>query len=105
MIDLAVSCIDSCLRRNGRECIIGCAQRVLDNPPSIGSIITVKHLGYLQNGTLRHAFYWRERLDASSYSFPRKQLVSVAFSPLYNLILSEGQACKLEKSSQPKRIL
>ena len=45
------------------ECIVGCDQSVFDNPPKIGSIITVKHNSLYNNGTLRHPFYWRERSD------------------------------------------
>src|SRR6185369_5944673 len=33
-----------CRQRNGRECIVGCSQKILENPPSIGSVITVKHI-------------------------------------------------------------
>ena len=52
-------------RINGLESIIGCYQHVLEDPPPIGSVITVKHFGYHQNGTLRHPFYWRIRFDLS----------------------------------------
>src|SRR5689334_20460676 len=53
--------------------MVGCSQNVLDNPPSIGSVITVKHIGHLQNGVMRHVFYWRERKDIPSNLFPQKQ--------------------------------
>src|SRR5690349_18970288 len=41
------------------ECIVGCFQQVLEDPPPMGSVITVKHNGAFQNGTLRHPFFWR----------------------------------------------
>jgi hypothetical protein len=47
-------------RSNGLTCIVKChTQHVLDVPPPIGSLLTVKHSGFLKNGTLRHPFYWR----------------------------------------------
>ena len=47
-------------RSNGLTCIVKChTQQVLDVPPPIGSLLTVKHSGFLKNGTLRHPFYWR----------------------------------------------
>ncbi len=48
------------LRSNGLTCIVKChTQELLDIPPSIGSFLTVKHSGFLKNGTLRYPFYWR----------------------------------------------
>jgi hypothetical protein len=48
------------LRSNGMTCIVKChTQQVLDDPPPIGSLLTIKHSGFLKNGTLRYPFYWR----------------------------------------------
>lgn len=52
-------------RTNGKECLIGCDRNVLNNPPSIGSVIVVKCSGTYSTGTLRNAFYWRQREDIS----------------------------------------
>ena len=41
-------------------CIVKChTQQILDQPPPIGSILTIKHSGFLKNGTLKNPFYWR----------------------------------------------
>ena len=47
------------------ESIIGCYPQILEDPPPIGSVLTIKHFGYYQNGLLRHPFYWRIRVDLS----------------------------------------
>ncbi len=40
------------LRSNGLTCIINChTQEILDVPPSIGSLLTVKHSGFLKTET------------------------------------------------------
>src|SRR5688572_26476968 len=52
-------------RANGKECTIGCFHNTLENPPAIGSVVTVKHSGTFSNGTLRNAFFWRPRPDMS----------------------------------------
>ena len=39
--------------------MIGCNSKVIDSPPEIGSIITIKHCDYFKNGTLRHPYFWR----------------------------------------------
>src|SRR6185437_11300147 len=44
------------------KCIVGCNQpQILDSPPTIGSLLTVKHSGYFKNGALRNPFYWRSK--------------------------------------------
>ncbi len=50
-------------RTNGIQCLVPCENQVLQNPPKLGSVITVKHFGYYGNGTLKHPFFWRERED------------------------------------------
>ncbi len=48
------------LRLNGSTCIIKClTQEIFDAPSLVGSFLTVKHSGFLKNGTLRYPFYWR----------------------------------------------
>ncbi len=49
------------VRSNGLECMVGCHPEVVDVPPKIGSLITVKHSGYFKNGALRNPFYWRNQ--------------------------------------------
>ena len=48
-------------RISGKESLVGYS--LFDLLPPIGSIITIKHSGMFQNGTLRNAFYWRHRSD------------------------------------------
>lgn len=55
--------LDSFVRENGKKSVISCFQSVMEEPPAIGSVITVKHNGFFRNGTARDAFYWRERPD------------------------------------------
>ena len=43
--------------------MVGCFQKDVDEPPSIGSIITVKHAGSNEKGRLRNPIFWRERND------------------------------------------
>ena len=50
---------------------------IIDNPPPLGSIITVKHSGYYKNGTLRHPFYWREKTEIPCIASERKPLVLI----------------------------
>jgi hypothetical protein len=57
--------IFSFFRSNGLETVIGCHQQTLQDPPPIGSVLTVKHVDYHQNGVLRHPFYWRLSFDLS----------------------------------------
>ena len=91
-------------RKNGKECIVKCFQSVIDNPPSIGSIITVKHNGIFNNGTLRNAFYWRERPDISwnsSIDQQSERLMVLLFSNFIILLhfkrflLQIGQNCRI----------
>src|SRR4051794_2466991 len=51
------------LRKSGLKVMVECFQRELDDPPEIGSIVTVKHAGTLANGKLRSPMFWRERKD------------------------------------------
>ena len=48
-------------RQSGLKCTVICDHRILNNPPKIGTILTVKHSGYYSNGTLKAPFFWRER--------------------------------------------
>ena len=45
-------------RPNGLECIV--KDYLLDSPPPLGSIITVKHHGVYSNGILKNPVYWRQ---------------------------------------------
>jgi hypothetical protein len=38
-------------------------QQVMNNPPTQGTVLTVKHFGYSPNGKLKHPYFWRERTD------------------------------------------
>jgi hypothetical protein len=64
-------------RANGLEGIIRCYPQVLEDPPPIGSVLTVKHFGFHQSGALRHPFYWRLLVDLSwqDISHSHKKLV------------------------------
>ena len=51
---------------------VGCSVDVLQHPPLLGSIITVKHDGYnTPNGAFKAPIFWRERKDLS----PTHQIV------------------------------
>lgn len=52
-------------RINGRQCIVSCFQQTINNPPKLGSVLTVKHTGYYSNGVLKLPNFWREREDVS----------------------------------------
>lgn len=43
--------------------MVQCSVDVLMHPPSIGSVVTVKHHGFTSNGTLKAPKFWRERRD------------------------------------------
>lgn len=62
------------------HCVVGCHRQVLEEPPSIGSVITVQHNGSYQSGTLRHPFFWRVRRDVpwEQLSQERRQTVHYA---------------------------
>ena len=68
------------LRTNGLESVIGCYQQIIEDPPPIGSVLTVKHFGYYQNGILRHPFYWRIRYDLSWQDISNYNKKLVCFS-------------------------
>jgi hypothetical protein len=57
--------------------MVGCDRSVHDNPPSIGSVITVKHTGSYTNGTLKHSFYWRQRPDIQWSNISQETRVTV----------------------------
>ena len=42
---------------------VRCFSEVIQNPPPIGSIVTVKHSGIFSTGTLKEPVLWRERAD------------------------------------------
>lgn len=41
--------------------LVSCAFYQLADPPMIGSVITVKHSGFNQNGTLKQPYFWKEK--------------------------------------------
>lgn len=53
------------MRPNGLECIVSCDHQVIENPPSPGSVLTVKHSGYWSSRKLKYPSYWRKRLDVN----------------------------------------
>lgn len=64
-------------RSNGLTCTVKCFHDTLENPPSLGSTVTVKHNGCHSTGTLKNPVYWREKADVQSNSnkVPVKGLV------------------------------
>jgi len=52
-----------CLQVNGLKCMVQCFQDVMENPPTLGSIITVKHTGCYSTGVLKKPMFMRERKD------------------------------------------
>ena len=50
----------SFFRVNGIECMVGCDRIAQEKPPTIGSVITVKHAGSYSNGKIRNAFFWNQ---------------------------------------------
>src|SRR5690348_9753036 len=56
-------------RRNGLDVMVQCFQNTLENPPAIGAVITVKHLGSNFDGKLKKPMFWRERKDVSWEQF------------------------------------
>lgn len=50
-------------RSNGTEVMVECLQGDVVDPPTLGSIITVKHEGTYANGKLRSPTFWRIRED------------------------------------------
>src|SRR4051812_15980019 len=91
-------------RKNGKECIVGYFESTIVHLPSIGSVITVKHIGYYQNGTLRHAFYWRERPDIPVSTFPQKQIlvhckILSFYSMLHSMAKLTGTIGRIKENS------
>ena len=50
-------------RMDGKHCEVKCSQDVIDHPPSVGAVITVKHEGCYSTGVLKQPTFWRERRD------------------------------------------
>lgn len=46
--------------------MVQCFQHLLDSPPPLGSIITVKHNGCYSTGTLKRPVFWREHDGSAS---------------------------------------
>jgi DNA ligase-1 len=67
-------------RPNSIQSIIGCNAEVCNNPPEVGSVLTVKHSGYFSNGTLRHPYFWRERKDISWKDISKEESPKVEFN-------------------------
>jgi len=44
---------------------VRCFKEVLENPPSIDSVLTIKHTGFFSTGRVRDPFFWRIRKDIS----------------------------------------
>jgi hypothetical protein len=42
------------------HCVVSCHRDILENPPKIGSTITVKHNGTFGSGLLKCPYFWRE---------------------------------------------
>lgn len=61
--------------------MVDCFQKDLDDPPAIGSTITVKHDGNYANGRLRNPTFWRERKETMEHfsiaaNMPQKVMYS-----------------------------
>jgi len=67
LMDFAVNCkysyLNSHSRTNGEYCTVLCDQQVLEEPPPVDSVVTVKYTGTNADGTLKHAHFWREKPD------------------------------------------
>jgi hypothetical protein len=48
-------------RPNGMQVTVQAFQQIINDPPKIGSIVTVKCNGYYNNGRLKHPYFYRER--------------------------------------------
>lgn len=60
-------------RANGVKCAIPCFLQVRENPPAVGSVVTVKHTGYYSTGTLKFPYFWRARTDMTWEQVLRSQ--------------------------------
>lgn len=88
------------LRANGTESVVGCFREDLEQPPEIGSVITVQHNGFYQNGTLRHAFFWKRRPDIRWDDSNKRPIVSQ--SPLTHC---QDHLCRLDAADKPAAVL
>jgi len=43
--------------------LVRCFQDDINNPPKLGSVLTIKHTGRFNSGKLKDPFFWRERLE------------------------------------------
>ncbi len=59
------------------EVKIGWHSNEMENPPEIGSVMTVKHSSSYHNGILRHAFFWKSRPDLKWKNISNKSRVLV----------------------------
>lgn len=89
---------------NGGHCVVRCFQDVLDDPPSIGSIITVKHSGCYSTGILKQPVFWRERSDvvwkeSSTLSSKEVRLQSLKIKHNRYLGLPDGKRENITNSS------
>jgi len=50
-----------CEQPNGMQVTVQAFQQIIQDPPKIGSILTVKCNGYYNNGRLKHPYFYRER--------------------------------------------
>ena len=67
------------------------------SPPPIGSLLTVKHSGFLKNGTLRYPFYWRSTEQQAQplvkiNSFFRKEIIDEYFRNIH--LIGENKVIK-----------
>ena len=68
--------------------MISCPSKILNQPPPIGSVITVKYGSLYKDDTLRNPFYWKQRFDIqwSSISRETRELVFFCFSFIQLLV-------------------
>ena len=80
--------------------MIGCNSKVIDSPPEIGSIITIKHCDYFKNGSLKHPYFWRITTNQESNDNQKSFFFTTKWSHIPKLmvffnILKKGSILKL----------
>ena len=79
--------------------MIGCNSKIINSPPEIGSIITIKHCDYYKNGSLRHPYFWRITTNQEKNSDEKSFFFTTKWSHIPKLMVIFFNIFKIESKS------
>ena len=86
--------------------MVSCFPDVLKDPPSIGSVITVKHSGVHPSGILKSPFFWRERKDIEWKAGQEVSQVSLVGVQYFMFFFWSNHQCKgLDQTRESSSLL